>query len=491
MSSPDDDNKTLGLPPGARSKMLQEIEREKQAAARRAAQQAGGRDIPPPPPAAPPAPPSAQRRPTPVPPAADPSRDAFETIPPVGGLRPRELPGLKDRKEGRAPEDIHPPLQPWDEGSTAKPTPAEPGSFHSGWSMPGTPAAPPSPWDDDGERFDTAPPPPPKKTARDDAPRPSRGAPPPVRPPWPGGPDESPAGVLAPDSAESSTPFSGTGFPPEIPSPPPIAASPPIASRPRPAAARAPVEDGSNRTIGIGLLPSGARPSFLTLQFFNTSVGRWSDLGKVGDAPREIGRSTFKEWSANAEDLAARHVRLAAEADGVYVEPLPSLNGVYLKLRARRPVELAPRSRFRIGHHVLEYRPGAPIGEIDAKRSEDGEAFRPRVLSPLGFIDLIGPDDEAYLSYPLTKPDEPGARIGRGGPGCDLALSGDDWASSSHARVYFSGGACRLEDLGSTNGTFLQILEPVKLECGDPQRRDSGDVVVIGGYMLRVVEERP
>jgi hypothetical protein len=49
MSSPDDQYKTLGLPPGARNKMLREIEREKQLAA----QQAAGRAAEPAPPAEP------------------------------------------------------------------------------------------------------------------------------------------------------------------------------------------------------------------------------------------------------------------------------------------------------------------------------------------------------------------------------------------------------------------------------------------------------
>jgi pSer/pThr/pTyr-binding forkhead associated (FHA) protein len=226
------------------------------------------------------------------------------------------------------------------------------------------------------------------------------------------------------------------------------------------------------------------------LQFFNTSDRRWADLGKVLGGQREIGRSTFQDWNPNPDDLAKRHVRLVVVGDGLEVQPLRSLNGVYLKLKPNRPVEMAAQTRFRIGRHVLEYRPGRPVCPTDPLQSDDGEVFQARVLEPLGFFVVIGPVGLSYLSPPLTKPDEPGARIGRGGPRCDLALTGDDWVSSEHARVFYSAGTCRLEDLKSTNGTFVQITEPVQIQCGTALNRDSGDVVAIGGYLIRVVEER-
>ena len=302
--------------------------------------------------------------------------------------------------------------------------------------------------------------------------------------------NEPAAGWPAPDAAapfsappsESQGPTSTVGARPVPPSP---------LAPPRPSAGRPAVEDGANRTMAYDRNLHGSQSAVLTLQFYNTSLRRWSDLGAARGERIELGRSAFQDWNPNPEDLAERHVRLLISGDRLQVEPLPSLNGVYIKLKPNTPVELAPHTRFRIGHHVLEFRPGSPAEPLDPLRAEDGEVFQSRVLAPLGFIDLIGPDGRVYLSYPLTKPDEPGTRIGRGGSRCDLALTGDDWASSEHARLFFASGKCWLEDTKSTNGTFIQINETVLIQRGTALKPDSGDVVVIGGYLIRVVEERP
>ncbi len=243
-------------------------------------------------------------------------------------------------------------------------------------------------------------------------------------------------------------------------------------------------------TVGYERLARSLKRAVLTLQFYNVDLHRWSDLGEVRPEGQVIGRATFTDWESNPESLAEEHLRLAFEGDELLVEPLPSLNGAYLKLRAHQPVELKPHARFRVGRHVLEYRPEGPNPTMNTTCSEEGEVFQSRIFAPRGFIDLIGLDREPYLSFPLTKADETGTRIGRGGPECDIALSGDDWASSHHARIVYSSDKCLLEDLKSTNGTFLMIRESTPLQRGSPQKPDTFDVVLIGGYLIRVIEER-
>ncbi|HUY30375.1 MAG TPA: FHA domain-containing protein [Acidimicrobiales bacterium] len=55
-------------------------------------------------------------------------------------------------------------------------------------------------------------------------------------------------------------------------------------------------------------------------------------------------------------------------------------------------------------------------------------------------------------------------------PGCAVSLEGDTFASSVHARVFRRDGETWLEDLGSTNGTFVngeRVATPVRLRRGD------------------------
>jgi len=61
--------------------------------------------------------------------------------------------------------------------------------------------------------------------------------------------------------------------------------------------------------------------------------------------------------------------------------------------------------------------------------------------------------------------------IGRA-PECTLVLD-DDYASGRHARLFLSGGVWMLEDLDSTNGTYLgrnKVESPVVVEPGSPVR---------------------
>ena len=61
--------------------------------------------------------------------------------------------------------------------------------------------------------------------------------------------------------------------------------------------------------------------------------------------------------------------------------------------------------------------------------------------------------------------------IGRA-PGCTLVLD-DDYSSSRHARIFPQGGQWFVEDLGSTNGTFVadqRVEAPTPVSTGTPVR---------------------
>ena len=73
--------------------------------------------------------------------------------------------------------------------------------------------------------------------------------------------------------------------------------------------------------------------------------------------------------------------------------------------------------------------------------------------------------------------------VGRGGQN-DLVLTGDDFASARHARIELRGDGVWVQDLDSTNGTYVNGAR-----VAGAQRLDAGDVLRVGATDLLVEEE--
>jgi hypothetical protein len=69
--------------------------------------------------------------------------------------------------------------------------------------------------------------------------------------------------------------------------------------------------------------------------------------------------------------------------------------------------------------------------------------------------------------------------LGRG-PGNDVDLGRDEYASTEHARIEPRRDGVWLEDIGSTNGTYLNGIRLTR-----PKRLTAGDVVRVGETELR------
>jgi hypothetical protein len=109
---------------------------------------------------------------------------------------------------------------------------------------------------------------------------------------------------------------------------------------------------------------------------------------------------------------------------------------------------------------------GTPSGSLPAQ-SPDATGIH-RTGSDVFLVVESAPGHQQGSRYDLSG----GATLGRGD--VEIVLE-DPFASSRHARIERQGGAMVLEDLGSTNGTYLND----ELLAG-PQPLHSGDRVRIG-----------
>lgn len=100
----------------------------------------------------------------------------------------------------------------------------------------------------------------------------------------------------------------------------------------------------------------------------------------------------------------------------------------------------------------------SPLGR---RRKKDGETA-PAPAGPTAVV--VRPPDGKPRSVKLGA----SMTIGRA-PECDLLID-DTYASSQHARLFGKNGAWFVEDLGSTNGTFVndqKLAAPAMVQPGD------------------------
>ncbi|QDV32585.1 FHA domain-containing protein [Tautonia plasticadhaerens] len=159
-----------------------------------------------------------------------------------------------------------------------------------------------------------------------------------------------------------------------------------------------------------------------------------------------IGRDPDNDVVLDEAVVSGRHARILLGGRGAVIEDLGSSNGTSLNAPGRR-IDRAPLSASDVVYFGSLAVPAArllssgppPIGE-------PGGADRPRLT----------------LSAPAMV-------LGRGSD-CDRVLD-EPTISEHHARIWRSGGSAYLEDLGSSNGTFLNGRRlgrrPVTVRTGD------------------------
>lgn len=137
------------------------------------------------------------------------------------------------------------------------------------------------------------------------------------------------------------------------------------------------------------------------------------------------------------------------------------VRAVWAELRA--PVAPAPAAAAAGSARVAA--PAPPAAAPPAKRRGRGQ--------PVELV-AVEPAERRGATYPIGAE----LTVGRAG-GCAIALPDDTYVSSLHARVFPADGQVLVEDLGSTNGTYLnqaKVTAPVPLRRGD--RLQIGNTVL-------------
>ena len=115
------------------------------------------------------------------------------------------------------------------------------------------------------------------------------------------------------------------------------------------------------------------------------------------------------------------------------------------------------------------------VAVVESRPAEGTKRERRRKRTVLG-LEFIEPDDLAAQRVDV----DPAIVIGRSAE-CDLSIA-DTYLSSRHARFAIDDGDLTVEDLGSTNGTYVnQTLVSGRVHL------EKGDIVQVGGVLFEVV----
>jgi hypothetical protein len=128
-------------------------------------------------------------------------------------------------------------------------------------------------------------------------------------------------------------------------------------------------------------------------------------------------------------------------------------------------------------------------GVGDLRRVPDDEPFEPGRRAPYsprgsasGESELVVEDSEVLAPQTRFVLRDSAISVGRSSAS-DIVLKSDDYASGRHARLTRHGGLLYVEDMGSTNGTFVNGRKTVG---ATPLRH--GDTVRIGSTIFRYEE---
>ena len=136
------------------------------------------------------------------------------------------------------------------------------------------------------------------------------------------------------------------------------------------------------------------------------------------------------------------------------------LRAVWAELRPPKLVAAAPRAAAPAA--------GGRSARKAAKRQAKAAPSPPRLV-------VVEPVDQRGRAFPLG----PEVTVGRAA-GCQITLD-DTYASQIHARVFQRDGQYLVEDLGSTNGTYLN-----RQKVAGPMLVHQGDRLQIGNTVMEM-----
>ena len=215
------------------------------------------------------------------------------------------------------------------------------------------------------------------------------------------------------------------------------------------------------------LEPAAPLPPGAQLRLTVDSGSRRGESIDAGGRVLRLGRAPANTVAFPDEPaVSAQHAKIVRLEDGFVVVDLESTNGTFVNGRRIRRAHLRRGDRIALG-------PGGPelLVTIEAGTAGGGTVVIPSfagLAARSGSATLIGEQDLPAEGLVLGRGETAGLRL-------DSPI-----VSLGHARLRAEGAGAVVEDLGSTNGTYVNGRRVTR------HKIEAGDLVVVGPFRLEV-----
>jgi len=165
--------------------------------------------------------------------------------------------------------------------------------------------------------------------------------------------------------------------------------------------------------------------------------------------------------------LSPRHAEFILGPDGLVVRDVRSLNGVFVRIGEEELLESG--DVIRIGQELLRFEvisSPAPLEDGTEVAGTPNPGF-------WGRLSVIVGRDVDGSAFPLF-----GDSVVMGRERGDILFPEDGYVSGTHARISLRGGRVYINDVGSSNGTFLRVRGERKVP--------NGTFVLMGQQLFRL-----
>ncbi len=189
-------------------------------------------------------------------------------------------------------------------------------------------------------------------------------------------------------------------------------------------------------------------------------------LGNQAVVGRTQGDFTFP----NDEYMQPQHARLLVESGQVFLDPVPEADTFFSLVGSYR---LQQGDVVSFGNQVLEFRVDEAALAEAAQSGKGLSELSARLHGAVAEFVSLNPDGKRY---PVREQQTTWGRTK-----ATYTFPTDTSMSRSHAKLYHRGEDFFIEDVGSTNGTFVLAREKTPIP--------TGAILSIGGQRLKVLRE--